>query len=203
VKRWIMSGVIACGVAAAITVPLASGSGSLNHISYTSVALRHFATSCHEPVHGGTCLTLDPLPTSRIVLDHSIGAVSILESRAAIERNLGRGLTIKKNAGEHWVEVRYPKAALLVGYASHTKLDPVHEQAVFVVTTSPRYRTASGAGVGSSVPAVRSIQGMTCDASSSPQACQHGMAPRRTGTDFAFRNGKVWRVTIAVSGLFG
>jgi len=166
-----VAGVVACGVAAAITVPPATGADSPNHM--------------------------------RIVLDHSIGAVSILESRAAVERDLGHGLTVKQNAREHWAEVRYPKAALLVGYSSHTKLDPVHEQAVFVFTTSPRYRTASGAGVGSSVRTVRSIQGVTCDASSSPQACRHGMAPHKTGTDFAFRDGKVWRVTVGVSGIFG
>jgi len=203
VKRWTLAGVLACGVAAAITVPFVTGAGSRNRTAYRPKTRAQFAKSCHEP--GVTCLTLGVRfpPARAIVLDHSIGAVSILESRAAVDRDLGHGLTLRTSLREHWVEVRYRKAALLVGYSSHTTMDPLHEQAVVIVTTSPRYTTASGAGVGSSVRAVRSIQGVTCDASSSPQACQHGMAPRKTGTDFAFRDGKVWRVTIGVSGLFG
>jgi hypothetical protein len=57
--------------------------------------------------------------------------------------------------------------------------------------------------VGSSGKAVSAIGGMTCYGGSRPYACEHGMAPGKTGTAFAFRNGKVWRVTIGVSGIFG
>jgi hypothetical protein len=135
-----------------------------------------------------------------IVLDHSIGAVSILETRAAVERVLGRGRPGKADRRRHSLIVRYP--GLTIGYSSRTKLDRQHEQVVFVLTTSPRYRTAGGVGVGSSGKAVRSLPGMTCYGAP-PYACEHGMALGRTGTALAFRNGRVWRVTIGVSGIFG
>jgi hypothetical protein len=138
-----------------------------------------------------------------IVLDHSIGPVSVLETRAAVERVLGRGRPGKPDLREHWVIVRYPDAGLKVGYSSRTAMDRIHEHVVFVLTTSPRFRTPRGAGVGSLPKAVSSIPGMTCYGGSSPYACEHGMAPGKTGTDFAFRDGKVWRVTIGVSGIFG
>ncbi len=138
-----------------------------------------------------------------IVLDHSIAGVSLLETRAAVERVLDRGRPEQADLKEHWLIVRYPSAGLEVGYSSRTTLDRVHEQVVFVMTTSPSYRTAGGVGVGSSAGAVRSVHGMTCYEGNQPSACQHGMAPGKTGTAFAFRNGKVWRVTVGVSGIFG
>jgi hypothetical protein len=88
--------------------------------------------------------------------------VSVLETRAAVERGLDGGRPGKRDRREHSLIVRYPKAGLVVGYSSRTKRDRVHERVVFVI----------------------------------------GMAPGKTGTAFAFRNGKVWRVTIGVSGIF-
>jgi len=138
-----------------------------------------------------------------IVLDHSIGSVSLLETRAAVERVLGRGRLESADLHEHWLTVRYPNASLRVGYSSHTKMDRVHEQVVFVMTTSPSYRTPSGVGVGSLAKTVSSIRGMTCYGGSPPLTCQHAMAPGKTGTALNVRSGKVWRVTIGVSGIFG
>ena len=165
--------------------------------------LRRLRRACCSGCLGLLAFAASSVASSeQIVLDHSIGPVSVLETRADVERGLGHGLPGKPNLRQHTLIVRYPKAALTVGYSSRTTMDRTHEQVVYVLTTAPRYKTASGVGVGSSGRAVGSVHGMSCYGTP-PYACQHGMAPGKTGTAFAFRDGKVWRVVVGVSGIFG
>jgi hypothetical protein len=126
-----------------------------------------------------------------IVLEHSIGPVTLHESLQDVERAIGRGTTIHND--QHFGhEIRYPNG-LDVFYAP----GPKDEEAVFaVLTTSPSYRTSAGLGVGSSLGDVKALGGVACHGSA---VCQHGAnAPGRPGTGFLFRDGKVWRVQIAV-----
>jgi hypothetical protein len=126
-----------------------------------------------------------------IVLEHSIGPVTLRESLQDVERAIGQGRTIHDD--QHFGhEIRYPDG-LDVFYAP----GPKDEEAVFaVLTTSPSYRTSAGLGVGSSLGDVKALSGVTCHGSA---ACQHGAnGPRQPGTAFLLRDGKFWRVQMAV-----
>ena len=128
--------------------------------------------------------------STRIVLERSIGPVKLMEKKADVERALGKGSTIHDDQ-HHGHEVRYSDG-LDVFYAP----GPNGREVVFaVLTTSSRYRTRGGVGVGSSRAAVESLGGVHCYG---PSQCQHGATgPRVPGTAFAFRNGKAWRIAIA------
>ena len=125
-----------------------------------------------------------------IVLDHSLGSVRLLEKKSDVDRALGKGATLH-NDQHYGHEVRYSEG-LDVFYAP----GPKHQEVAFaVMTTSRRYRTRSGVGVGSSQTAVESLDGVHCYG---PTQCQHGAAGQgEPGTAFAIRDGKVWRVAIA------
>jgi hypothetical protein len=136
------------------------------------------------------CGSSAPAHDSRIVLDRSIGVVTLREWRTDVERQLGRGTTVHGGKG-HAHQVRYQKAGLTVVYAPGAR----QREGVFaILTTSARYRTSGGIGVGSSRSDVSRIGGIHCY---SGQDCQHGAAYRKPGTAFFFRNGKVWRVAMA------
>jgi hypothetical protein len=126
-----------------------------------------------------------------IVLERAIGPVSLREARDDVERVLGAGVTIH-NDQHYGHEVRYPKVGLAVFYAP----GPTDRELAFaILTTSPRYRTSAGVGVGSPRSAVEALGGVQCYGSGQ---CQHGASgPGVPGTAFAFRSGTVWRVVIA------
>jgi hypothetical protein len=114
-----------------------------------------------------------------IVLDRAIGPVSLREPRDDVERALGAGVTIRND--QHYShEVRYPKAGLDVFYAP----GPMDRELAFaILTTSRRYRTSAGVGVGSSRAAVEALDGVQCYG---PGQCQHGASgPGVPGTAFA------------------
>jgi hypothetical protein len=129
-----------------------------------------------------------------IVLDRSIGPVRLLESQQNVEHALGKGVTVL-NDQMHGHEVRYPKLGLELAYpppggAKHTAV------AFVILTTSSRYRTRDGVGVGSSLDHVKLIKGIECFNSDSD--CQHGNVHNKPGTGFALRDGTVWRVVITI-----
>ncbi|HEX3456233.1 MAG TPA: hypothetical protein VHS03_16560 [Gaiellaceae bacterium] len=125
------------------------------------------------------------------MLEHSIGPVSLREPIHEVEHGLGKGVTIHND--QHFGHyVRYAKLGLDVAYAP----GPKGEGAFAILTTSPRYRTRTGLGVGSSFAAVKSARGVRCYGIGE---CQHAAnGPHLPGTAFSFRDGKVWRVAIAV-----
>jgi hypothetical protein len=122
------------------------------------------------------------------------------EKRADVERVLGSGIVIKTEtepagAAGHAEYVRYPKDGLEVVYVSSTAAQRARGLAIAVLTTSSRYRTKQGVGVGSSLTDVRAIRGIECYGAGD---CQHGNAHNKPGTGFAFRGGRVWRVVVTI-----
>jgi hypothetical protein len=121
-----------------------------------------------------------------IVLDRSIGGVSLKELRSSVERQLGRGLVLRstvdktaKPTPDRFTEVSYGSGSLLVFYVSATAF-PGRVEAL--ETRSGRYRTRSGLGVGSSYTKLISAGGVDCYGGTE---CQHGYsALNRPGTTF-------------------
>ena len=66
-----------------------------------------------------------------------------------------------------------------------------------VFTTSPRYHTADGFGVGSTLAQARQEPGIRCYAQRSYFACQGGLGYEKPITSFTVRNGEVVRVFMA------
>lgn len=123
--------------------------------------------------------------SNKLVLDHSIGGISLGEVRSVAESALGKGVvvsaTIDRSARptpERVVKVSYPNAGIVVWWVSGQG----HPARAFILQTrSPRYRTATGIGVGSTLVKLRSI-GVFCNVGSD---CQHGYgAPNGKGTTF-------------------
>jgi hypothetical protein len=94
------------------------------------------------------------------------------------------------------VTVAYPKAGLTVffghGLASHN-----HTGVYWVKATSPRYRTASGVGVGSALSRVRAMSGIAC--SGIPvQSCQTRANNGVPGLQFDVARNRVSAVWLVV-----
>jgi hypothetical protein len=126
--------------------------------------------------------------SSLIVLDRSIGGAAMGETRPMVEKRLGRGVILStttdrsaRPAPVHIVRVSYGAGALVVTYVSMAKQPP---KAAILETTSSRYRTGSGVGVGSTVGTLLSLGGVKCYGPAGVE-CQHGYtALNRPGTTF-------------------
>lgn len=144
-----------------------------------------------------------PAPSKRIVLDHSIGGVVLRESRSAVERDMGRGLVLSSRMDDsarpepvRVDRVSYLSGALIVTYVSSTKQRSV---AIVLESRSPRFRTQSGIGVGSTFAALRSIGRVKCNGPSFTE-CQHGyLTLNKPGTTFRLDRprGKIAYVAMA------
>jgi hypothetical protein len=136
-----------------------------------------------------------------IVLDRSIGGVSLKEKRADVERMLGPGVVVKTEDQKppeppaHEEDVQYARDGLEVVYVSQTAAQRASGLVIAVLTTSSRYRTKEGVGVGSTLADVRAIRGIKCYGAGD---CQHGNTHNKPGTGFAFRGGRVWRVVVTI-----
>jgi hypothetical protein len=118
-------------------------------------------------------------PSRLIVLDRSIAGVTLLEQRSAVEKALGHGTSLGAPAPGVML-VAYRKGTLVVGYVTGgSKHETV---ALLLDTRSPRYRTRTGVGVGSSYAKLMSIGGVHCFGG---MQCQHGYeAVNKPGTTF-------------------
>jgi hypothetical protein len=134
-------------------------------------------TACARPTINGL-----------IVLDRSVGGASLSEPRSAIERVLGRGTVLESKIDRsarplpaRVTRVTYLSGALTITYVSTKTQQPI---AVALESTSPRFRTASGIGVGSTYAALHSIRSVKCYGPAFTE-CQHGYAAvDKPGTTF-------------------
>jgi hypothetical protein len=85
-----------------------------------------------------------PRSTLPLVLDHSLGTISLFEPKAKIEARFGEGRPLRMR-GSRWTY--YPRASVAVLYGP-SSTGPI---AGFLETTSTRYRTDAGLGVGSTL----------------------------------------------------
>jgi hypothetical protein len=143
---------------------------------------------CGALALGGQATAAETLAPTLIVLDHSIGGVSLREGRAAVERDLGRGVALSTSIDRsarpepaHIQRVAYLSGALTVTYVSMGVQQP---QVALLESSSPRYRTRSGVGVGSTYAQLHTIGGVHCYAPSETE-CQHGYSStNKPGTTF-------------------
>src|ERR1700686_3610996 len=81
-----------------------------------------------------------------ITLDRRIGAGTFGERKDRVDAALGPGMS-KNPAGLRGLYVFYPRAELYVGYYKHGG----EAYGFVLITQSARYKTASGAGVGTTL----------------------------------------------------
>ena len=130
---------------------------------------------------GSTAHSAARPPRLGIVFEHRIGPISFGEPKDRVDAALGPGVSKDPN-GRRGASayVFYPRADLYVGYF------PAKDalRAAAIITLSPRYKTATGAGVGTTLEQLRTIANVTCagdgfkhgvlaDPSSNPGECNH------------------------------
>jgi len=143
-----------------------------------TVAVLAAAAACSSG-HGAAAR---PDPNTSIDVTGAIGSVRALELRPAAERLLGGGEVVssvtrhpRKSGPYTLTRVRYPASGLTVIYTERPHGTP---RVVEVFTSSARYRTADGLGVGSSLAKARREPGIRCFAQPGYVACQGASATR-------------------------
>jgi hypothetical protein len=139
------------------------------------------------------CLDSSPSlgPSSNaVVIPRSIGGLSLGERRGDVEATLGKGDV--RNLTTKSTTVAYPDWGLTVVYAVGPQ--PADESVIVVRTTSKRFQTARGVGVGSSLAEVRREPGVRCFG---VRTCQIGFQNSSSpGAVFVLDNGVVVIISI-------
>jgi hypothetical protein len=131
----------------------------------------------------------------------AIGGIHPGDTRARAEQLVGPGKTIststrhQKVGGDYTLtRVFYPASQLAIVYVTSKN----RSAEVFgVLTTNPRYHTADGLHVGSTLAQARHEPGVQCSAQPGYYACQGGLGYEKPVTSFTVRSGRVVRVFMA------
>jgi hypothetical protein len=141
-------------------------------------------------------------PHTVIDVTGAIGGIHTSATRLSVERTLGSGATISTvtrhpKTGSYTLQrVAYPASRLVVLYFA----SPNHLARVFgVFTRSPRYHTADGLRVGSTLGQARSEPGIRCSQQDTWIACQGGLGYQHPLTSFIVKGGHVVRVFVAAA----
>jgi hypothetical protein len=140
-------------------------------------------------------------PNTSINVTGAIGGIHTRDTRTAVEKQLGPGKTIststrkQKVGGDYTLtRVLYPASQLVVLYITSASR-PTWVFGVF--TSSPRYHTADGLGVGSTLAQARHEPGIRCSPQPGYSACQGGLGHEEPISSFTVKNGRVVRVFTA------
>jgi hypothetical protein len=140
-------------------------------------------------------------PDTVIDVNGAIGGIHTRAARTAVEKRLGAGTTVSTSTNKQKIggtytltRVRYPASQLVVVYVASPGRPP---WVLGVFTTSPRYHTADGLRVGSTLAQARHEPGIRCYDQVSYFACQGGLGYEKPILSFTVKNGRVVRVFTA------
>src|SRR5438128_1357625 len=138
-----------------------------------------------------------PDPDTLIDLSGAIGGIHTLDTQVAVEKRLGAGKTISTSTRKQklrgtitFTRVVYPASQLVVWYEGSSTQPPL---VVAILTTSPRYHTADGLHVGSTLAHARREPGIHCSAQLSDFTCEGGLGYEKPVTGFKVTDGRVVR----------
>lgn len=130
---------------------------------------------------------------SSIVPQKGIRGVNLGMSQAKVRSILGRPTRTQRGSNDFGPYVTFYYVGYQVHFQGVTNVTQVE-------TSTPKERTASGVGVGSTLAQVKAkLEGERCEGPRSAGHCWLGkFLPGAHVTDFLFRNGKVWRVVVGL-----
>jgi len=130
---------------------------------------------------------------STIVPQVSIGGVKLGMTQAKVRSVLGKPKSTKRGSNDFGPYAIFYYPGYQVNFQGVTNVTQID-------TTTPKERTVSGLGVGSTKAQVQAkLTGEKCEGPRAGGHCYLGkFLPGAHVTDFSFRNGKVWNVTVGI-----
>jgi hypothetical protein len=138
-------------------------------------------------------LALPVAAESTIVPQVGIGGVRLGMSQAKVRATLGKPISVTRGSNDFGPYATFKYNGYRVHFQGLTAVTQVE-------TTTPKEKTASGLGVGSTKAQVQAkLSGVKCEGPRAGGHCYLGQfLPGKHITDFSFRNGRVWNVTVGI-----